>query len=322
MASLKTLSQQSKSGDDFKSSAGKGLVANIQKFSIHDGPGIRTTFFLKGCPLRCRWCDNPETWEPYAQVMCIPVRCVECGKCVPVCPEGAISLSKESKVIIDRQRCNSCLKCVEVCKYDALRMIGREMTPEEVLKVVMEDAVFYQTSGGGMTISGGEPLMQPDFVAEVFRLCKQEGIHTTLDTSGFAQPEAVEKVLEYVDLVLLDIKHMNPPEHVKWCGVSNELILKNAELMAKKREVRFSLPLVKGVNDSEKNLIETAEFAMSLGVKAIDVEPLHKLAAQKYKFIGLESPFSDLEKFSDDEVEKVRRIFESYGLETTKGRAF
>ena len=319
---MKTSSQQSKFGDAIKSSAIKGLVANIQKFSTHDGPGIRTTVFVQHCPLRCRWCDNPETWESYAQVMCIPVRCVECGECVPVCPEGAISLSKESKIIIDRQRCNSCLKCVEVCKYDALRRTGMEMTPEEVLKVVGEDAIFYQTSGGGMTISGGEPLLQPDFVGEVFRLCKQEGIHTALDTSGFAQPEAVEKVLEYVDLVLLDIKHMDSVEHVKWCGVPNELILKNAELMVKECEVRISFPLVKGVNDSEKNLIETAEFARALGVKAIDVEPFHKLAAQKYKFLGIESPFNDLEKFSDEEVERVRRKFESYGLETTQGRAF
>ena len=300
----------------------KGLVSNVQKFSIHDGPGIRTTIFVKGCPLRCRWCDNPETWESYSQVLCIPQRCVECGKCAPVCPQGAIILNKESKVIIDRQRCNSCLKCVEVCKYGALRQTGVEMTAEEAVRVVMEDVMFYQTSGGGMTISGGEPLLQPDFVAEVFRLCKQEGLHTALDTSGFAQPEVVDKVLEYVDLVLLDIKHMNPLDHLKWCGVSNELIHENAKLMAKKREVRFSLPMVKGVNDSEKNLRETAEFAISLGVKAIDVEPLHKLASQKYKFLGLESPFDDLEKFSDEEVEKVRRIFESYGLKTTKGRAF
>ncbi|RLB35106.1 MAG: glycyl-radical enzyme activating protein [Deltaproteobacteria bacterium] len=298
----------------------KGLVANIQKFSIHDGPGIRTTVFVKGCPLRCKWCDNPETWEPYPQIMFVPLKCHGCGKCAEVCPEGAISLDKEGR--IDRERCTLCMQCVDACKYGALRKVGMEMTPEEVVNVVEEDRIFYTTSDGGMTISGGEPLAQPDFVSEIFRLCKMKGIHTALDTSGYAKPEAVEKVLRYVDLVLLDIKHMDPEEHKRWTGVSNELILKNAELMAQRREVRISLPLVKGVNTSERNLRETAEFAKALGIKAIDIEPLHKLAEQKYKFLGLESPFADLEKISDEEVEEIRELFHSYGLETTKGRAF
>ncbi|MBT9140848.1 MAG: Choline trimethylamine-lyase activating enzyme [Dehalococcoidia bacterium] len=229
-------------------------------------------------------------------------------------------MSKENK--IDRQRCTLCMQCVEVCKHEALRKTGMEMTAEEVVRVAEEDMIFYRTSGGGVTISGGEPLMQPDFVAEVFRLCKRKAIPTALDTSGFAKPEDVEKVLKYVDLVLLDIKHMDPVEHNKWTGVSNELVLKNAELMAKKREVRISLPLVKGVNDSERNLEETVEFARSLGIKAVDIEPLHKLAEQKYKFLGLESPFGDLEKISDEEAEAVREKLASYRLETTIGRAF
>ncbi len=298
----------------------KGRLTNIQKFSIHDGPGIRTTVFFKGCLLRCRWCDNPETWEVFPQLMFIAIRCKECGKCLEVCPEGALSLSKETK--IDRQRCTGCLRCVEVCKYDALQRIGMEMTAEEVVKVVEEDKMFYRTSGGGITISGGEPLSQPDFAAEILRLCKTKGIHTTLDTTGFAKLEDIEKVLDYVDLVLLDIKHTDPAEHKKWTGVSGEFIFKNAEFIAKKRETRLSLPLVKGVNNSERNLKATAELAISLGIKAIDVEPFHKLAEQKYRFLGLESPFHDFEKLSDEEVEEVRKKFHSYGLETSLGRAF
>ena len=165
-------------------------------------------------------------------------------------------------------------------------------------------------------------MSQPDFVSDILRLCKKAAIHTAIDTTGLANPEDLEKVLRYVDLVLLDIKHMDALEHKKWTGVSNEIILKNAKIMAEKREVRISIPFVKGFNDSQKNLKETAEFAKSLGIKAIDVEPLHKLADQKYRFLGIESPFEDLQKLSDEEVEEIRDIFQSYGLETTKGRDF
>lgn len=298
----------------------KGMVSNIQKFSTHDGPGIRTTVFLKSCPLRCKWCDNPETWQSRPVIMFVPIRCRECGKCVAVCPEGAISMDKENK--IDWQRCTTCLKCADACKYDALRRVGTEMTAEEVDKVVRGDEVFYRCSGGGVTISGGEPLVQPDFTAEIFRLCRKVGIHTALDTSGFGSAEDVAKVIRYVDLVLLDLKIMDPVEHIKITGVPNESILNNAKYMAGKTEVRISFPLVKGVNDSMDNLRAMAEFCKPLGIKAIDVEPLHKLAGQKYTFLGLESPFGSLEKMSDAEVEEVRNVFHSYGFETTRARAF
>jgi pyruvate formate lyase activating enzyme len=297
----------------------QGLVANIQKFSIHDGPGIRTTVFVKGCPLRCKWCSNPEAFNPYPEIMFRDKKCRESGKCIEICPEGAITMDRNNK--IDGKRCTRCMECVEACKYGALEKVGVEMTPEEVVKVVEEDMPFYKSSNGGLTMCGGEPLMQADFTAEVFKLCKRKNIHTVLDTSGFAKPEDVEKVLKYTDLVLLDIKHMDPVVHKRWTGASNELILKNAELMAKRTEVRISLPLVKGVNDSEKNVKETVEFSASLGIRWIDVEPFHTIATAKYKSLGLENPYTDFVKFSDEEVEEIRGKIKSWGLRTTKGRA-
>ena len=253
-------------------------------------------------------------------MMYIPVRCIDCGKCVEVCPEGALSMDRDNKV--DWDKCTFCLKCVEACRQDAMRRAGEEISAEELYRIIEEDRIFYGTSGGGVTLSGGEPLSQPDFITEIFRLCRRGSIHTALDTSGLGNSEDLVKVLKYVDLVLLDIKQMDPIEHIKWTGVSNDVILKNARIMAEKCEVRISLPLVSGVNNSRRNIEQMAEFAKELGIKAIDVEPLHKLASQKYKFLGMESPFEDLEKVSDEEVEEIREIFHSYGLVTTKGRDF
>lgn len=295
-----------------------GLITEIVRFSLHDGPGIRTVVFTKGCPLKCRWCSNPETLNPNLDVYFIAERCVECGSCIKACSIEAVVMDKARK--IDRRRCTKCARCAEACIHGALRVVGECVTPSTVLLEVMKDYEFYKVSNGGVTVSGGEPLYQPNFTSELLKVCREEGIHTCLDTSGYAEPSVVDRVLKHVDLVLLDIKHMDPVEHERWTEVSNKLILKNAELMVKKCEVRISLPLIPEVNDSEENLKKTAEFAASLGIEFIDILPLHKLGENKYRHLGMEPPYSLFKEVSEEMIVETVKIIESYGLKTTVGR--
>lgn len=295
-----------------------GIITEIKRFAIHDGPGIRTTVFAKGCPLRCRWCSNPETLKPYPEVYFIAARCAECGECTKVCPEDAIGMDKAHK--IKRVRCTRCMLCVDACRYGALQTVGTKVTVEEVMEKIVEDYPFYVRSGGGVTLSGGEPLYQSDFASRLFEICHEKNISTVLDTSGYAKREDVERVIKHTDIVLLDIKHMSPTEHKRLTGVSNELILKNAELMASRCEVRISLPLILGVNDSEENVRQTIELGKSLGIKYIDVLPFHRLGESKYRFLGLKSPFSNFKKIPDEKVNDIVKMIESYGLRATKGR--
>jgi len=295
----------------------KGIIADIKKFETHDGPGIRTTVFLKGCYLNCRWCANPETKEPYPQLYFIPRRCTGCGRCVKVCPENALTMDLKNKV--DRKKCIMCFKCVEACVNFAFKQVGREMTVEEVVTEVEKDKPFYGADGG-LTVSGGEPLCQPEFTRQLMKEVKERNISTVLDTSGYASWEVVESILEYTDLVLLDIKHMDPVKHKEGTGVANQLILQNARLMVKKRPVRISLPLIPGYNDSKDNIEKTADFARSIGVEWVDIMPLHKFGQSKYEFLGLESPYEQYGQLSAEEVIYVRDIFRSRGLKTTIGR--
>lgn len=296
-----------------------GLITELKRFATHDGPGIRTTVFTKGCPLGCKWCSNPETQKSDPEIYFIARKCKGCGRCVEVCPEDTISINMDKK--IDRENCTRCMACIEACQYGALEQVGTEVTTEELFEKIKEDRPFYVKSNGGITISGGEPLRQSYFISNLFHMCQKESISTVLDTCGYAKSEVVEPVLRYVDLVLLDLKHMNPAEHERWTGVSNELILKNAEMMTQTCEVRISLPLMSGVNDSEENIRNTSQFAAELGIKYIDVVPFHRLGDSKYEFLGLESPFSNFEEPSNEKVLFIMELIESYNLKVTKGRS-
>jgi len=297
--------------------SGTGLVSEIKKFATHDGPGIRTTVFFKGCPLKCKWCSNPETISPHIQFYFIAKRCKSYGACVDVCPVGAITMDKESK--IDREKCTLCMECVGACPHGSFRQIGTYMSIDDVLGEIEKDKPFYGEDGG-MTLSGGEPLYQPGFALCLLKRCHDKGISTVLDTCGYASPEIVKKTMDYTDMVLLDLKHMDTEMHKQGTGVDNALILENARFMAEKTRVRISLPLIPDFNDSKKNLSETAQFALSLGIDHIDVNPLHILGSDKYTCLGLNPPYASFRGIEDHEVLRARDILEGIGMQVTIGR--
>jgi len=301
------------------------LITNIQRFSINDGPGIRTTVFFKGCMLKCPWCHNPECINPEQEFYYHQEKCARCGLCVEVCPENAITLpgeNGEEYPVRDRNKCNNCMKCVENCPHGALTIVGQYYTKEEIIKEVISDQVFYKRSGGGMTLSGGEVLMFPEFAKELLKEVKEYYIHTCIDTSGFAKWEVLEDLLRYVDLVLLDIKHMDPKMHEKVIGVPNMVILNNARKMAEMGvKMRLRIPVIPGFNDTEENMYKILKFAKELGdsVVGVDILPFHNWAEKKYDQLDLEYKFKGIPSLTREEVEDFEKIFKDNGFDTSIG---
>jgi len=289
----------------------KGLVTSIERYAIHDGPGIRTIVFMKGCPLRCIWCSSPQTQNPYPEIAYYEEKCIECGSCLEICPENAIIFDKQGKKWINRLKCTNCGKCAGVCPTEALKVIGQFMTSEEVMAEICKDKLFYQKSGGGITISGGEPLRQAEFVKEVLCKCHEQGIHTTIETSGFVEWQTFRDVLRYVDLLFHDIKHMDPKKHKELTGVSNRLILENIRKIDQECDVSVILrfPLIPGINDSEENLIDLAKFITSLKrIDTLEVLPYHRLGEHEYKTLDKEYKLKGLEVPSDRCLQKVKKF--------------
>ena len=300
----------------------KGYIFNIQRYSIHDGPGIRTTVFLKGCPLRCYWCQNPESQDKGPEVYFDQTRCTACGKCVTVCPAGA-SLLSDTTSSIDRSRCTACGKCSEVCPNEARRIIGKYVSVGEVFEEVKRDEVFYAKSGGGVTISGGEPLFQPDYTVSLLKSCRRSGIHTALDTSGYVKWNTLKRVLDYCNLVLFDIKHIDLAQHVKYTGVSNQLILDNARRVVDVCPMWVRVTVVPGYcNDSIETIEATARFLTAeLGTSVVVcLLPYHRLGEIKYEKLGrLARPITGIQPPDDESITKFREVFESYGFDTKIG---
>lgn len=298
----------------------KGLVSDIQKFSIHDGPGIRTVVFLKGCPLKCLWCSNPETQNEEPEIMFSEDFCLKCQRCVSSCSVSAIKKDNFSSERIDRDLCIGCGNCVDVCPSNALILRGKWMTVNEVILEVEKDIQFYRSSGGGVTISGGEPLLQSVFLEKLLKECKNRNIHTAIETTGFSKWEEINRILDYVDLFLYDIKIANSDKHISATEVPNEIIVDNLEkIVNRNKDVIIRMPLIPKFTAIEENIIEIARMAKKIGVNKINILPYHKFGEGKYKKIGKEYSLHDLKTLEENLVEEFKSLIEKYGLEVSVG---
>jgi pyruvate formate lyase activating enzyme len=295
-----------------------GLISNIQRFSLHDGPGIRTTVFFKGCPLNCKWCSNPESINAHPEIMVYDRRCLIFKKCIDVCPTGAISIVDNARAI-DRSKCNDCMECAKVCPSAAIEQVGSVMTKKELMSELVKDELFYLNSGGGVTLSGGEPLLQWEFVRDVLNECKQRNFSTALDTSGYARWAVLEKVLDLVDLFLYDIKHLDPEMHRQGTGVSNELILNNFRKVAQKAKIWLRFPLIPGFNDSKELIRRLAELGAEFRVEKVSLLPYHNWGEQKYGRLGRDYSYKGIPLLGAEQVQEFKAIVESYGLITSIG---
>lgn len=299
----------------------KATIFNIQKYNMYDGPGVRTIIFFQGCPLRCKWCANPEGMLKKYRVMFKSNSCVNCGNCVSVCPVGIHSISKETlKHEVNRQiDCINCGKCTNACLKSALSIVGEVKTISELLEIVEEDRTFYEVSGGGVTLGGGEVLMQPEAAASLLMACKNEGINTAIETCGYAKLEAVLKVAEFTDLFLFDIKHINSDKHFQLTGVRNEQILENLEeLLQRKYNVQIRMPLLKGVNDCQEDIEAVMEFLLPYkdyrNFKGIDLLPYHKMGVNKYTQLGMEYPVEGDPSLKNEDLDRIEQWIKKYDL--------
>jgi pyruvate formate lyase activating enzyme len=298
-----------------RSASTAGLVFNIQRFCIHDGPGIRTTVFLKGCPLNCLWCHNPESQSPYPELLFYSDRCTGCARCIRVCTGSAVSMQNAPPVHLNRELCRTCGACIEVCPAEARAVSGRWMTAEEVMAVAERDRRYYNASGGGITISGGEPTLQLDFTEAVLKLAKSAGLHTCVDTCGFARWNAFERLLPLTDLFLYDLKAVSPELHLSATGVDNRPILDNARrLAASGAEVLFRVPVIPGINDSPEELQAIAAFLSGLGDKfQVEVMPFHRLGLNKYRALGRNYPLENTQP-SEQSTETAKQVLSAAGI--------
>ncbi|KYN78970.1 choline TMA-lyase-activating enzyme [Clostridium sporogenes] len=299
----------------------KARIFNIQKYNMYDGDGIRTLVFFQGCPLRCKWCANPEGLEKKYRVMLKSNLCVNCGACVSACSVGIHTISNKTlKHEVNRDiDCIGCGKCKEACLKSAISIVGEEKTISELLKIVEEDRTFYEMSGGGVTLGGGEVLMQPEAATSLLMACKQEGINTAIETCGYTKLETILKVAEFVDLFLFDIKNINSDRHYELTGVRNERILENLqELLKKKYNVKIRMPLLKGINDSQDEIEKTMEFLLPYkdykNFKGIDLLPYHKMGVNKYNQLGMEYPIKDDPSLKNEDLDRIESWIKKYDL--------
>jgi len=300
----------------------RGLISAIQKFSTKDGPGIRDTVFFKGCPLGCLWCSNPDLIRPTPDLLYTVERCQKCGTCIEVCPENALAFGEDGVIVVDRDQCTGCGECVDVCPEGALELVGRFIGVDELVEELLKDRIFYQTSNGGVTFSGGEPLWQSGFVSRAAGKLKEEGIHTALDTAGEVTWCRFEEVLDDIDLVLYDIKAADPELHRQLTGRENDLILANARLLAEKGiPMHIRLVLVPGLNDSPEELEARLEIVRSLGdaVKQIDLLPYHRFGEGKYASLGLAYPLAGLEEYPEECIAELEKLASASGIPVKVG---
>ena len=298
----------------------KGIVFDIKKYSIHDGPGIRTTVFLKGCPLSCWWCHNPESQAPTVEMFFRENRCIRCGACLEACPQDAIAWNGQGP-ITDQEKCERCGTCAAACYAEARESIGREMTVAQVMEQVERDVAFYDESRGGVTLSGGEPLLQWDFSLALLRACKDMEIHTALDTCGLARWEIMDRIREYVDFFLYDLKLIDGEKHRQFTGVSNELILKNLQALSQRgHNIVVRVPVIPGVNDDDESIRQIGAFAARLAhLASIDLLPYHHIGMDKYTRLNKAYKLVDARPPTDERMAEIAHILQGFGLLVTRG---
>ena len=293
----------------------RGVITTIQRMSIHDGPGIRSTVFMKGCNLRCKWCHNPETFSPKPELEWQEDRCQQCGACTEVCDPRALQMVN-GKLTFTRKQCNTCFACIEVCYPQALRKLGRSVTPEQLHSELEKDLVFFEKSGGVVTFSGGEPMLQVHFLAETAKLLKERDIHIALESNLSVPWSEYEKILPYTDLVMADLKMMDGKEHKKWTGADNKKILDNIRRLDR-TNVPYDLrtPVVPGVNDSYEDIEELARFVSSLkNIRKYELLPFHPMAETKYKNLGKQHPFHGVKALDLEKLETYKPVLKKYKI--------
>lgn len=296
-----------------------GIVFDIQRYSIHDGPGIRTIVFLKGCPLSCLWCSNPESQQLAPNIMFQRERCINCGKCLSVCASGA--LSPEHAGVIDYRKCVGCGECANVCPTGALVLKGEKMKVGELVRILKKDAITYRKSGGGITLSGGEPLVQWEFAIELLKACKSQGWHTAMETTGFGSEKVVEAVFPFVDLTLLDIKSTDSQTHKKYTGVTNEVIVRNAARIVQLSKTVIRVPTIPVVNATDEEFLRIAQFVKTLrGVDTVHILPYHTYGENKYGLMGKEYKMDKkIKPLQREDVKRYQKVVQSQGLHCAIG---
>lgn len=298
------------------------LVFDIKRYSIKDGPGIRVTVFFKGCPLKCDWCHNPESQSGKKQKLYSFSKCIGCGTCVEICPENALLMEADGNIVTDISLCTLCGKCALACPTKAIEMSGRKETVESIMKIIRKETIQMDTSGGGVTFSGGEPLQHPEMLGELLKQCGQEGIHRAVDTSGFAATDLIMEMAKETDLFLYDLKLMDSERHLQYTGVPNELILKNLQMLAHEgKNITIRIPLIEGVNTDEENFIQLTNFISSLPENAqhVNLLPYHSIASVKYAKLGGVYHEGNMKEPEAGRVDYLLNMLQNAGIQASVG---